>query len=86
MQRARRVADLKGGDAAHNAEALRAVLAGQDGRLSRRRGDDGGAALLVAGKADGLQGRASRMARRQSIDGGAARKVLEKLVKVSNGS
>ena len=77
------VSELRGGDAAHNAEALLGVLAGAKGAFRDSAVMTAGAALLNAGKArdfrDGV-----RLAE-ASIDNGAARKSLEKLVKASNG-
>jgi anthranilate phosphoribosyltransferase len=75
--------DLKGGDAAHNAEALRGVLEGKRNAFRDAAVMTAAAALLVAGKARNLkEGTAEAQ---KSIDGGAARTVLEKLVKISNG-
>src|SRR6185437_6768130 len=59
-----RLEDLKGGEPAHNAAAMREVL--------------GAAALIVAGKADGLKDGVRLAA--HSIDSGAARRVLDRLV------
>jgi anthranilate phosphoribosyltransferase len=78
----RAAADLKGGEAAGNAEALRDVLKGGRSAFRDAAVMTAGAALLVAGKAmtikDGV-----RMAAR-AIDEGAALKALDTLVKVSN--
>jgi anthranilate phosphoribosyltransferase len=78
-----KVSELRGGDAAHNAEALLGVLAGAKGAFRDSAMMTAGAALLTAGKArdfrDGV-----RLAE-AAIDNGAARKSLEKLVKASNG-
>ena len=74
--------DLKGGDAAHNADALRHVLAGKPSAFRDAAVMTAAAALVVAGRADGLkQGIA---AAQQAIDSGAAEKALATLVKVSN--
>lgn len=75
--------DLKGGDAAHNAEAVRSVLKGEASAFSDAAAMTAGAALLVAGKAKSL--REGVTAARASIDSGAALKAMETLVKVSNG-
>ncbi|MGQ0486677.1 MAG: anthranilate phosphoribosyltransferase [Hyphomicrobiales bacterium] len=79
----RAAADLKGGEAAHNAEALRDVLKGGGSAFRDAAVMTAGAALLVAGKAktvrDGV-----RLAQ-AAIDDGAALKALDTLVKVSNG-
>ncbi len=79
-----RLADLKGGDARHNAAALRDVLAG--GRSAYR--DiaclNAAAALVVADRAGTLaDGLALAGA---ALDDGTARAVLDKLVRVSQGS
>ncbi|MEN3235220.1 anthranilate phosphoribosyltransferase [Methylobacterium ajmalii] len=73
--------ELRGGDPAHNAAALRAVL---DGARTPYR-DIGvlnaAAALVVAGRVGSLQDGVARAA--QAIDTGAARVVLERLAVVS---
>ena len=76
-------ADLKGGDAVHNAEALRSVLMGELGAFRDASVMTAGAALLVAGKVADL--RSGVMQAQTAIDSGAAFKALETLVKVSNG-
>jgi anthranilate phosphoribosyltransferase len=76
-------ADLKGADAAHNAEALRHVLEGRKNAFRDAAVMTAAAALLVAGKAKDLKEGVAQA--QKSIDGGGARTVLEKLVKVSNG-
>lgn len=75
--------DLKGGDAAHNAAALKSVLEGKPGPYRDVALLNAAAALLVAGKAETLRDGAKLAA--QSIDSGAAKARLEKLVVVSNG-
>jgi anthranilate phosphoribosyltransferase len=75
-------ADLKGGDAVRNAEALRAVLDGVKGPYRDIVLLNAGAAILVAGKAASLpDGIAAAAA---AIDCGRARAALTKLVDVSN--
>lgn len=74
---------LKGGDAAHNAEALRSVLMGEPSAFRDAAAMTAGAALLVAGKASSIA-KGVVMAQ-TAIDDGRARKSLETLVKVSNG-
>jgi anthranilate phosphoribosyltransferase len=75
--------DLKGGDAAHNADALRHVLAGKPSAFRDAAVMTAGAALVVAGKcADLKQGVAGAQT---AIDSGAAEDRLNVLVKVSNG-
>lgn len=76
-------ADLKGGDAAQNAEALRGVLEGKKNAFRDAAVMTAAAALLVADKAKDLKEGVALA--QKSIDGGGARGVLEKLVKVSNG-
>ncbi|OXT00173.1 anthranilate phosphoribosyltransferase [Notoacmeibacter marinus] len=76
------MADLKGGDAAHNAKALREVL---DGKKSAYRDIailNSAAALIVAGKAGDLRDGAEQAAR--SIDGGHAAERLAQLIEISN--
>jgi anthranilate phosphoribosyltransferase len=75
--------DLRGGDAAYNAEALRGVLEGRKNPFRDAAVMTAAAALLVAGKAKDLKEGVAQA--RKSIDGGGARQVLEKLVMVSNG-
>ncbi len=73
---------LKGADAAHNADALRHVLAGKPSPFRDAAVMTAGAALVVAGKSGDLK---SAVAMAQAaIDGGAAEAVLTKLVRVSN--
>ena len=76
------LADLKGGDAAHNAAAIRAVLAGEEGPFRDIVLLNAAAALVVAGKAANLVDGVERAAR--SIEGGAAARALERLVRVTN--
>jgi anthranilate phosphoribosyltransferase len=78
-----RPSDLKGGDAAHNAAALKSVLEAKPGPYRDVALLNAAAALLVAGKAETLRDGAKLAA--QSIDSGAAKARLEKLVVVSNG-
>lgn len=74
--------DLKGGDAAANAAALRAVLEGMPGPFRDVALMNASAALVVAGKAAKL-GEAIKLAA-GSIDSGEAKKRLDRLVAVSN--
>ena len=76
-------AALKGGDAAHNAEALRSVLMGEKSAFRDAAVMTAGAALLVAGGSGNLHDGVRQA--QAAIDGGAAFKALETLVKVSNG-
>jgi anthranilate phosphoribosyltransferase len=76
------LADLKGGDAAANAAALRAVLGGAKGAYRDIVLLNAGAALVVGGKAADLRDGVALAA--ASIDGGAARGALERLISASN--
>jgi anthranilate phosphoribosyltransferase len=73
--------ELKGGDAGHNAAALRAVLEGKDGAYRDITLLNAGAALVVAGMAESVADGVAIAAR--AIDGGAAIAVLDNLVTVS---
>jgi anthranilate phosphoribosyltransferase len=73
---------IKGGDAAHNAEALRAVLAGGKGAYRDTVLLNAGAALVVAGLAADLA-EGARLAA-GIIDSGKAHDRLDLLVAVSN--
>ena len=76
------IASLKGADAAHNADALRHVLAGKPSAFRDAAVMTAGAALVVAGKARNLR-EGSEIAAK-AIDSGAAEHALAALVKVSN--
>ncbi len=76
------VSAIKGGDAAHNAEALKALLAGAAGAYRDTVLLNAGAALVVAGKAKTLAEGAKLAA--SVIDGGKAMERLDRLVAVSN--
>jgi len=78
------LADLKGGDSAHNAKALRALLAGAAGAYRDIVLLNTAAALVVAGKAGSLREGAGLAA--QSIDTGRAAAALEKLIAISNAA
>ena len=74
--------DLKGGDAEHNADALRHVLGGKPSAFRDAAVMTAAAALVVAGREPSLkQGVA---ASQKAIDSGAAEAALTKLIKVSN--
>jgi anthranilate phosphoribosyltransferase len=74
------MAALKGGDPAHNADAIRAVLAGHRDAFRDIVVLNSAAALMVAGKAKDLkQGAEMAVA---SIDSGKARKALDTLVRI----
>lgn len=74
--------DLKGGDPAHNADAIRAVLEGLKGPFRDAVVMGAAGALLVAGRAATLREGAKLAA--ASIDEGAAAKALERLVRITN--
>jgi anthranilate phosphoribosyltransferase len=76
------LADLKGGDAAMNADALRGVLAGHRGAYRDIVLINAGAALVVGGKARTITEGVTLAA--VSIDSGAAKAALEKLVAATN--
>ena len=78
-----RLADLKGGDAARNAAALRAVLDGAAGAYRDIACLNAAAALVVAGRAPDLhQGFDLAVA---ALESGRARDVLARLIRVSQG-
>ena len=78
------LADLKGGDAQHNADALRAVRDGQHMPLRDAVLLGAAAALVIADRAPDLR-RGVELAA-AAVDSGAARGVLDKLVRISNGA
>ena len=75
-------AQLKGGDPQHNAQALRAVLAGEKGPYRDIVLLNAGAALIVADKATTLKDGVAMAAK--VIDSGAAAATLAKLVAITN--
>ncbi len=74
---------LKGGDPAHNAAALRALLDGAPGAYRDIVLLNAAAALIVAGKAPDLRAGVAMAA--EALDSGAAKATLNKLVTLSNG-
>ncbi|MDD4616934.1 MAG: anthranilate phosphoribosyltransferase [Alphaproteobacteria bacterium] len=74
--------DLQGGDAAHNAEAIRKLLDGEKGAYRDIVEINAAAALVVAEKAADLREGAAMASK--SIDNGAALEVLQKLVELTN--
>ncbi len=74
--------DLKGGDAAHNAIALKRVLAGEASAFADAALLTSGAALVVAGKAADLT--TGVKVSREAIASGAAQTVLTRLIDVTN--
>jgi len=75
-------ADLKGGDAQTNAEAMRALLDGAPGAYRDIVLLNAAAALIVGGKADDLKSGVNLA--RQAIDSGGARTVLQRLIAITN--
>ena len=74
--------DLKGGDAATNATAIRAVLAGEPGAFRDIVLFNAAAALIVAGRAEDLKVGVTAAA--EAIDSGSARAKLDGLVRITN--
>ena len=74
--------DLMGGDAAYNAAAMRAMLAGDPGPFRDIAIYTAAAALIVAGKAEDLKQGAAIAA--DAVDGGGARAALDKMVAITN--
>lgn len=74
--------DLKGGDPAHNARQLRAVLDGTRTAYRDIGVFNAAAALLVAGAVGGLREGVERA--ETAVDSGSARAALDRLVQVSN--
>ena len=74
--------ELRGGDAAYNAQALRDVLEGKAGAFRDTVLMNAGAGLVVAGKVDRIEDGMELAA--ASIDQGKAAATLERLVKASN--
>lgn len=73
---------LKGGDAKHNAAALKAVLEGEKNAYRDIAVLNAAGALVVAGKVPDLKAGVAQA--EQSIDSGAALAALEKVVAISN--
>lgn len=76
--------DLRGGDAAHNAEAIRAVLSGVKGPFRDAVVLGAAGALVVAGRAAELREGVFLAAR--AIDSDAARRALDALVRITNSA
>jgi len=74
--------DLKGGDAAHNAQVIRDMLDGKPGPYRDIVCLNAAAALMVADKAQTLKEGAAMAA--AAIDTGAAKATLGKLVDISH--
>lgn len=78
------LADLKGGDGAHNAVALKGVLEGDATPYRDISLANAAASLVIAGRAANL-GEGMELAR-QSLASGAANATLERLIRVSNAT
>lgn len=78
------LSELVGGDAAHNAAALRAVLDGAPGAYRDIAVLNAAAALVVAGHAADVD--AGLALARKAVDGGAARTALDRLVRATHGA
>ena len=76
--------DLRGGDAEHNARAMRALLDGAPGAFRDIVILGAAAALIVAGKAADLKDGAAQAA--DAIDSGRARDTLAQLIAITNES
>ena len=74
--------DIRGGDAEHNAAAMRDMLAGEPGAFRDIVVFTAAGSLIVAGKADDLASGAEMAA--QSIDSGAAMDTLNRLIAITN--
>ena len=74
--------DLKGGDAEHNAGALRAVMDGAPGPYRDVVVYNAAGVLIVAGKADDLKSGAALAA--AAIDDGKAKAALDTLIAITN--
>ena len=77
-----RAEDIKGGDAGHNASAMRDMLAGAPGAWRDIVVLTAAGALVVAGRADDLEQGAAVAA--ESIDSGKAGEALDKMVEITN--
>ena len=73
--------DLKGGDAAQNAEITQSILSGEKGPRRDVVVINSAAAILASGLASDFKEAIAKA--KESIDSGAAKKCLEKLVKYS---
>jgi anthranilate phosphoribosyltransferase len=77
------IADLKGGDAVTNADAITRLLAGEASAYRDIVVLNAGAALVVAGLASNLK--EAVQSATQAIDQGKARSTLDNLIDISNG-
>lgn len=76
------LADIKGGDAAHNAQALTRLLAGEPGAYRDIVLLNAATALLVAGMTDDIKSGVAMAAK--ALDSGAAKAKLDALITASN--
>lgn len=74
--------DLKGGDGAYNAAAMRSMVGGEASAYRDVVIYNAAAALIVAGEANDIKAGAALAA--QSIDSGKAKGVLDKLIEITN--
>ena len=74
--------DISGGDSAHNAAAMRDMLAGQPGAFRDIVVLTAAGSLIVAGKVEDLRAGAEMAA--QAIDSGAAMETLNRLIYITN--
>ena len=74
--------DLRGGDPAENAAAIKRLLEGEQGPFRDIAVLNAGAALVITGKAPDLAAGVEQAA--AAIDSGAAKKALDDLVRISN--
>ena len=77
------IEDLKGGDAADKAKAMKAMLGGEPGAFRDIVVYTAAAALIIADKVGDLKEGAEMAA--EAIDTGNSKKALERMVKVTNG-
>jgi anthranilate phosphoribosyltransferase len=77
-----RLADIKGGSAADNAEALKRLIGGEKGPYRDIVLLNAGAALMVSGRAKDVKEGVGLAA--QALDGGAAKQKLDQLITASN--
>ena len=76
------LAEIRGGDAAHNAEALRGLFDGETGAYRDIVLLNAAAALMIAGTASDIKSGVTLAA--QSLDSGAAKAKLETLIASTN--
>jgi anthranilate phosphoribosyltransferase len=77
-----RLADIKGGSAGDNAEALKRLFGGEKGPYRDIVLLNAGAALMVSGRAKDVKEGVNLAA--QALDGGAAKQKLDQLITASN--